>query len=53
MSRWKRSSNLKSYDIVYVPKTFIAKANKFVNQYIERLILFKGVSFGFTYELSD
>ena len=44
---------LKPYDIVYVPKTFIAKANKFVNQYIERLILFKGVSFGFTYEVHD
>ena len=42
---------LKPYDIVYVPKTFIAKANKFVNQYIERLILFKGVNFGFTYEV--
>ena len=44
---------LKPYDIVYVPKTFIAKANKFVNQYIERLILFKGVSFGFSYEVHD
>ena len=44
---------LQPYDIVYVPKTFIAKANKFVNQYIERLILFKGVSFGFTYEVHD
>lgn len=44
---------LEPYDIVYVPKTFIAKANKFVNQYIEQLILFKGVSFGFTYEVHD
>ena len=44
---------LQPYDIVYVPKTFIAKANKFVNQYIERLILFRGVSFGFTYEGHD
>ena len=44
---------LQPYDIVYVPKTFIAKANKFVNQYIERLILFKGVSFGFSYEVHD
>ena len=44
---------LKPYDIVYVPKTFIARANKFVNQYIERLILFKGVSFGFSYEVHD
>jgi len=44
---------LEPYDLVYVPKTFIAKANKFVNQYIERLILFKGVNFGFTYEVHD
>ena len=42
---------LKPYDIVYVPKSAIAKANKFVNQYIERLLLFKGVSFGFSYEV--
>jgi protein involved in polysaccharide export with SLBB domain len=38
-------------DVVYVPKTFIAEANKFVNQYIENLLLFKGVSLGFSYEL--
>ena len=38
-------------DIVYVPKSAIAKANKFVNQYIEDLLLFRGVSFGFTYEV--
>jgi len=44
---------LQPYDIIYVPKTSIAKANKFVNQYIEELLLFKGVGFGFTYELSD
>ena len=42
---------LQPYDIVYVPKTFIAEANKFVNQYIERLLLFRGVSLGFSYEL--
>ena len=46
---------LRPYDIVYVPKTWIAEANKFVNQYVERLLLFKGTSvgFGFTYELND
>ncbi len=46
---------LQPYDVVYVPKTWIAKANKFVNQYIERLLLFKGVSvgLGFSYELND
>jgi polysaccharide export outer membrane protein len=38
-------------DIVYVPKSAIAMANKFVNQYIENLLLFRGVSLGFTYEL--
>ena len=42
---------LKPHDIVFVPKSTIAKANKFVNQYIEQLLLFKGVSFGFSYEL--
>lgn len=40
-------------DIVYVPKSAIAKANKFVNQYIEQLLLFRGVSFGFAYELNN
>jgi protein involved in polysaccharide export with SLBB domain len=29
---------LKAYDIVYVPKTTIAKLNQFVGQYIEKLI---------------
>ena len=42
---------LKPHDIVYVPKSAIAKANKFVNQYIENLLLFKGVNLGFVYEL--
>jgi protein involved in polysaccharide export with SLBB domain len=46
-------TRLKPYDIVYVPKSAIAKANKFVNQYIEKLLLFKGVSFGFTYEFGN
>ena len=43
---------LQPYDIVYVPKTWIAKANKFVNQYIERLFLYRGVSFGFQYQIN-
>ena len=42
---------LKPHDIVFVPKTAIAKANKFVNQYIEDLLLFRGVSLGFSYEV--
>jgi protein involved in polysaccharide export with SLBB domain len=44
---------LKPYDIVYVPKSAIAKANKWVNQYIEELLLFRGVSMGFSYRLDD
>ena len=44
---------LKPDDIVFVPKTAIAKANKFVNQYIENLLLFRGVSFGFSYQVND
>ena len=42
---------LQPYDVVYVPKSAIAKANKFVQQYIEDLLLFRGVSLGFSYEL--
>jgi protein involved in polysaccharide export with SLBB domain len=38
-------------DIVFVPKSAIAEANKFVRQYIEELFLFRGVSLGFTYEI--
>jgi polysaccharide export outer membrane protein len=44
---------LQPQDIVYVPKTAIAKANKFVNQYIEQLLLFRGASLGFSYQVHD
>jgi len=44
---------LQAQDVVYVPKTFIAEANKFVKQYVEDLLLFRGVSLGFSYDLSD
>jgi polysaccharide export outer membrane protein len=47
------SFELRANDIVYVPKTFIAKANKFVNQYVQQLLLFRGLSLGFSYELHD
>jgi protein involved in polysaccharide export with SLBB domain len=40
-------------DIVYVPKSAIAKLNKFVSQYIEQLFLFRGVSLGFSYNLNS
>ena len=43
---------LQPNDVVYVPKSAIAKANKFVNQYIENLFLFRGVSLGFSYEVN-
>ncbi|OFW63681.1 MAG: hypothetical protein A2Y74_01285, partial [Actinobacteria bacterium RBG_13_63_9] len=33
---------LQSQDIVYVPKTFIAEANVFVDQYIRGLLMFNG-----------
>ena len=42
---------LRPLDIVYVPMSSIAKVNKFVNQYIERLLLFRGINFGFSYEV--
>lgn len=42
---------LQPADVVYVPKSSIAKANKFVRQYIQDLILFRG--FGFTYDLNN
>ena len=38
-------------DVVFVPKSAIAEANKFVRQYIEELFLFRGVSLGFSYEI--
>lgn len=45
------SLSLQPNDVIYVPKTAIAKANKFVNQYIEKLFLFRGVSLGFRWDL--
>ena len=35
---------LSRYDVVFVPKTRIAKVNQFVNQYISNLVLFNGWS---------
>jgi protein involved in polysaccharide export with SLBB domain len=40
-------------DIVYVPKSAIANANKFINEYIDGLLMFRGWSFGFSYRLND
>lgn len=41
---------LQPNDIVYVPKSTIARANTFVNQYIEQLLLFRGINLGFSYQ---
>ncbi len=45
--------SLQPDDVVYVPKTTIANLDKFVNQYIAELFMFKGIGFGFTYVLHD
>ena len=42
---------LQPADVVYVPKSQIAKVNKFVRQYIQDVFLVRGPSLGFTYEL--
>jgi len=39
---------LKPDDIIYIPKSKIAKANSFVDQYLRQLLMFNGVNFGFT-----
>ena len=41
---------LRPLDIVYIPKSYIAEANKWVNQYIEQLILFRGFTAGASYQ---
>jgi protein involved in polysaccharide export with SLBB domain len=42
---------LKPDDIVYVPKSAIANANKFIDEYIGGLLIFRGWSFGVTQNL--
>lgn len=44
---------LRPNDIVYIPKSAIAEANKFVRQYIENLIMFHGFSASATYEINE
>ena len=41
---------LKPADVIYVPKTAIAKVDKFVKQYIQDLFVYRG--FGLTYDLN-
>ena len=38
-------------DIVYIPKSTIAKVNKFVDEYIQGMLMFNGWSFGMAYEV--
>ena len=44
---------LQPYDIVFVPKTWIAEADKFMEQYVERLFLYRGYyMYGIPFNLS-
>ena len=45
------SFELQPDDIVYVPKSTIAKVNKWVDEYIQGMLMFNGWSFGVAYEL--
>jgi protein involved in polysaccharide export with SLBB domain len=40
-------------DIVFVPKSTIANANKFIDQYVAGLLMFRGWSFGISYRIND
>ncbi|MEJ2099611.1 MAG: polysaccharide biosynthesis/export family protein [Desulfobacterales bacterium] len=42
---------LQADDIVYVPKSAIANANKFIDEYISGLLMFRGWSFGVSQSL--
>jgi len=46
----EKDFQLKTFDIVYVPKSAIAKANKFVEQYIQKLLLFQGWDVSVSYD---
>jgi protein involved in polysaccharide export with SLBB domain len=39
---------LQASDVIYVPRSPIANANKFVQQYVVDLLLFRGISFGYS-----
>ncbi len=43
---------LRPYDIVFVPKSGIARANKFMTQYVKDLFLFNGWTYFWSYELN-
>ena len=40
---------LKSSDVIYVPRSPIANANLFVQQYISDLLLYRGIQLGYSY----
>ncbi len=42
---------LANNSVIFVPKTGISLANEFVDQYISKLLLFNGTSFGISYEI--
>lgn len=44
---------LSPLDIVYVPRTAIAGAQSFVDNYIRKLLLFQGIGISFGYDLND
>jgi hypothetical protein len=44
---------LQTDDIVFVPKSAIANANKFIDQYVSGLLMFRGWSFGISYRIND
>ena len=48
-----RAFLLQPNDVIYVPKSTIGNLDKFVNQYIAELFLFRGIGLGFNYELHD
>jgi len=39
--------------VIFVPKTRIAQADRWVDQYVRQLFLFNGTSLGFSYELNQ
>ena len=44
---------LQADDVVFVPKSAIANANKFIEQYVSGLLMFRGWSFGVSYRFND
>ncbi len=49
----KETFLLQPSDVVYVPKTAIANMNKFMDQYVAKLFLFRGIGVGFSYDLDN